>query len=37
MATFVIDCPFCKAKVAAEEKGRGEHRYTDDGGSPIAI
>src|SRR5438270_11171586 len=34
MATFVIDCPICKAKVAAEEKGRGEHSYRDDGGSP---
>jgi hypothetical protein len=34
MATFVIDCPFCKAKVAAEEEGRGQSFFVDDGGSP---
>ena len=29
MQTFIVDCPICKAKVAAEEKGRAEHFYCD--------
>src|SRR5271167_4918249 len=37
MATFIVDCPFCKAKVAAEEMGRAEHKYfDDDAGEPTA-
>ncbi|HSV00110.1 MAG TPA: hypothetical protein VLI91_08380, partial [Roseiarcus sp.] len=37
MATFIVDCPICKAKVAAEEKGRAEHSYFDqDAGEPYA-
>ena len=28
--TFIIDCPWCKAKVAANEKGRAERAYFDD-------
>ncbi|MEA3188992.1 MAG: hypothetical protein QOD99_2822 [Chthoniobacter sp.] len=28
--TFIIDCPWCKAKVAANEKGRAERSYFDD-------
>ena len=30
MTTFIVDCPVCKAKVAAEEKGRAERFYTDE-------
>jgi hypothetical protein len=30
VATFIIDCPYCKAKVAAEEAGRAERSYFDD-------
>jgi hypothetical protein len=29
MATFIVDCPECKAKVAAEEKGRTERTVFD--------
>jgi len=33
--TFIIDCPWCKAKVAAEEKGRAELAGFDpDNGEP---
>jgi hypothetical protein len=28
--TFIVDCPVCKAKVAAEEEGRAERSYFDD-------
>lgn len=34
MATFVIDCPFCKAKVAAEQEGHAERRFMDEGNNP---
>ena len=35
MPTFIIDCPHCKAKVAANEKGRAEQFYSDpDCGEP---
>jgi hypothetical protein len=30
VSTFIIDCPVCKAKVAAEEKGRLDHSYYDE-------
>jgi hypothetical protein len=30
MASFIVDCPYCKAKVAAEEKGKAEHSYFDE-------
>jgi hypothetical protein len=30
MGTFIVDCPNCKAKVAAEEEGRAERSYFDD-------
>ncbi len=30
MATFIVDCPSCQAKVAAEEKGRAEDCGFDD-------
>jgi hypothetical protein len=30
MATFVVDCPYCQAKVAAEETGRAEDCGFDD-------
>ena len=34
-ATFIVDCPVCKAKVAAEEKGRAERTaFDDDAGEP---
>ena len=29
-ATFIVDCPYCKAKVAAEEQGRAERTFFDD-------
>jgi hypothetical protein len=32
--TFIIDCPTCKAKVAAIEEGRAEHAYLDEGNYP---
>jgi hypothetical protein len=32
--TFIIDCPSCKAKVAAQEKGSITQGWTDDGRSP---
>ena len=33
--TFIIDCPVCKAKVAANETGRAERSYMDeDAGEP---
>jgi hypothetical protein len=28
--TFIVDCPVCKAKVAAEETGKAEKTYFDD-------
>lgn len=28
--TFIVDCPHCKARVAAEEAGRAERSYFDD-------
>ncbi len=35
MATFIIDCPHCKAKVGVEEKGRAENKgFDDDAGEP---
>jgi hypothetical protein len=35
--TFVVDCPRCKAKVAAEESGLAERSYFDqDAGEPFA-
>jgi hypothetical protein len=37
MPTFIVDCPVCKAKVAAEEKGKAIHSYFDDeANEPIA-
>jgi Domain of unknown function (DUF4145) len=33
--TFIVDCPICKAKVAAEETGRAEHTgFDDEAGEP---
>lgn len=33
--TFIIDCPWCKAKVAAKEHGRGEKTgWTEEAGEP---
>ena len=33
--TFIVDCPWCKAKVAASESGRAERSgYDDDAGEP---
>jgi len=29
-ATFIVDCPVCRAKVAAEETGRAEHTAYDE-------
>lgn len=35
--TFVVDCPWCKAKVAASESGRAERAYFDENlGEPYA-
>ena len=35
--TFIVDCPRCKAKVAASESGRAESSgYDDDAGEPWA-
>jgi hypothetical protein len=28
-ATFIVDCPYCKAKVAAEEQGRAQRTFFD--------
>ena len=34
--TFIVDCPYCKAKVAAEEQGRAQRSYLDDdAGEPV--
>lgn len=33
--TFIIDCPFCKAKVAAIEQGSGTYVYSDDDFEPV--
>src|SRR4051794_31260443 len=30
MSTFIIDCPRCKAKVGAEEKGHIDRHFWDD-------
>lgn len=30
MSTFIIDCPRCKAKVAAEQRGQVDRSYFDD-------
>ena len=36
MSTFIIDCPRCKAKVAAEQKGHVDSSYYDDAaGEPV--
>ncbi|MBR1196396.1 DUF4145 domain-containing protein [Bradyrhizobium sp. AUGA SZCCT0240] len=36
MSTFIIDCPRCKAKVAAEHRGQVDWSYAgDDEGEPI--
>lgn len=35
MATFIVDCNYCKAKVAAEETGRAErHIFDHEAGEP---
>ena len=35
--TFIIDCPWCKAKVAATETGRAERSgFNDEAGEPFA-
>jgi hypothetical protein len=35
--TFIVDCPWCKAKVAASETGRAERSgYIDDASEPYA-
>jgi len=34
--TFIVECPYCKAKVGAIEEGRAVQRGIDDGGSPYA-
>jgi len=34
MAKFIVDCPDCKAKVAAEEKGAAIRQYSDEAGDP---
>jgi len=35
--TFIVDCPWCKAKVAASETGRAERSgFDDDAGEPYA-
>jgi hypothetical protein len=37
MTTFIVDCPQCKAKVAANQTGEAEHKYYDDeNGEPFA-
>lgn len=36
MATFIVDCPKCRAKVGAEEKGRLDRVYMDSiAGEPV--
>ena len=36
MSTFIIDCPSCKAKVAAQHKGEVHRSYFDeDAGEPF--
>jgi hypothetical protein len=36
VATFIVDCPYCKAKVAAAETGRAEDSHFDhDAGEPV--
>jgi hypothetical protein len=36
MATFIIDCPHCKAKVGAEEKGSGSNaRWVEEANEPL--
>jgi hypothetical protein len=36
MSTFIIDCPRCKAKVGAEEKGHIDRNFwDDDAGEPV--
>lgn len=35
--TFIVDCPDCKAKVAAIESGRAEQFYMDDNGEPYGM
>jgi hypothetical protein len=34
--TFIVECPYCNAKVGAIEEGRAVHSGIDDGGSPYA-
>jgi Domain of unknown function (DUF4145) len=34
MATFVVDCPYCKAKVGVQETGHSTNTGLDDGGAP---
>jgi Domain of unknown function (DUF4145) len=35
MATFIVDCPHCRAKVGAEEKGRAERSgFDNEAGEP---
>jgi Domain of unknown function (DUF4145) len=34
--TFIVECPYCKAKVGAIEEGRAVEGGLDDGGSPYA-
>jgi hypothetical protein len=34
--TFIVECPYCKAKVGAIEEGRAIQKGIDDGGSPYA-
>jgi len=37
-STFIVDCPFCKAKVAAVEMGRAEHSGFDhEVGEPFGL
>lgn len=36
ISTFIVDCPQCKAKVAAEEQGRAERSGIDDDEGPWA-
>jgi Domain of unknown function (DUF4145) len=34
--TFIVECPYCKAKVGAIEEGRAVQSGIDDGGAPYA-
>ena len=36
MATFIVDCPRCRAKVAAVEAGRAQRNYTDEDNAPYS-